>query len=89
MAALAIVATALVAILGSHLTSLDLAYKHKEQTLATMLARQKMGETLTIPFDELVSDSGDFAPGNPEIEWEMEVSDADIENLAAYFATLK
>jgi general secretion pathway protein I len=81
MAALAIVATALVAILGSHLTSLDLAYKHKEQTLAAMLARQKMGETLTIAFDELNSDSGDFAPSHPEIEWEMEVSEADIENL--------
>jgi len=81
MAALAIVATALVALLGTHLKSLDLAYKHKEHTLVTMLARQKMGETLTIPFDELRSDSGDFAPGHPEIGWEMEVSDADIDNL--------
>jgi general secretion pathway protein I len=81
MAALAIMATALVALLGTHLTSLDLAYRHKEQTLAAMLAQQKMGESLTIPFDELSSDSGDFAPDHPEIEWEMEVSDADIENL--------
>ena len=81
MAALAIVATALVALLGTHLKSLDLAYKHKEHTLATMLARQKMGESLTIPFEELRSDSGDFAPAHPEIGWEMEVSKADIENL--------
>jgi general secretion pathway protein I len=81
MAALAIVATALVALLGAHLKSLDLAYKHKEQTLAAMLAQQKMGESLTIPFDELSSDTGDFAPGHPEIEWEMEVSEADIDNL--------
>jgi general secretion pathway protein I len=81
MAALAIVATALVALLGTHLTSLNLAYQQKEQTLAAMLAQQKMGEFRTIPFDELASDSGDFAPDHPEIKWETEVSEADIDNL--------
>ena len=81
MAALAIVATALVALLGAHLKSLDLAYKHKEQTLAAMLARQKIEESLMISFEELSGDSGDFAPSHPEIEWEIEVSKADIDNL--------
>jgi general secretion pathway protein I len=81
MAALAIVATVLVALLGTHLKSLDLAYKHKEQTLAAMLARQKLSESLTAPFDELDSDTGDFAPDHPEIAWEIEVFEAEIENL--------
>ena len=81
MVALAIVATALVTLLGSHLISLNLAQKHKEQSLAFMLGRMKMGENATIPFDSLVGDSGDFAPEHPEIGWEVEVSDAEIENL--------
>jgi len=89
MAALAIMATALVALLGTHLKSLDLAYKHKEQTLAAMLARQKLEETLTVPFDELSSDSGDFAPTHPDIGWETEVSDADIDNLKKLKITVK
>ena len=89
MAALAIVATALVALLGAHLKSLDLAYKHKEQTLAAMLARQKIEESLMIPFDELSSDSGDFSPSYPEIEWETEVSKADIDNLKAVKVIIK
>ena len=81
MVALAIIATALVTLLGSHLMSLNLAQKHKEQTLAAMLARQKMEENLTVPFDSLVTDSGDFGPAHPEYKWELEVAEADIDNL--------
>ena len=89
MAALAIMATALVALLGTHLKSLDLAYKHKEQTLAAMLARQKLEETLTVPFDDLNSDSGDFGSVYPDVEWETEVSEADIDNLKKLKITIK
>ncbi len=81
MVALAIIATALITLLGSHLMSLNLAYKHKQQTLAAMLARQRMEENLTIPFDSLSSDFGDFAPARPEIQWETEVEEAEMENL--------
>ena len=81
MVALAIIATTLVTLLGSHLISLNLAQKHKEQTMAMLLARQKMEENLTIPFDSFQSDSGDFGPVHPEYEWELDVEDANIENL--------
>ena len=81
MVALAIIATALVTLLGSHLMSLNLAMTHKEQTLAAMLAREKMQESLTIPFDLLEDDSGDFTPARPEIGWETVVTEADIDNL--------
>jgi len=81
MVALAIIATALVTLLGSHLISLNLAYAHKKQTLAAMLARQKMEENRTIPFDSLASDEGDFGPAHPGIKWEMEVEEAEMENL--------
>ena len=81
MVALAIVATALVTLLGSHLTSLNMAQKHKEQSQIAMLGRMKMEEVATIPYDSLVGDSGDFAPEHPEVGWEIEVEDAEIENL--------
>ncbi|MBI4831349.1 MAG: type II secretion system minor pseudopilin GspI [Candidatus Lindowbacteria bacterium] len=81
MVALSIIAVALVTLLGTHLMSLDLARKHKDQTLTTVLAREKMEETMTVPFDTLASDSGDFGPIHPECTWELEVEEADIENL--------
>lgn len=81
MVALAIIAIALVTLLGTHLLSLNLAQRHKEQSMATMLARQKMEELLTTPFDSLTSDAGDFGPERPGYKWEFEVEDADIDNL--------
>ena len=81
MVALAIVATAFVTLLGTHLISLNLAHEHKKSTLAAMLARLKMEENKTIPFDDLASEDGDFGPARPEIKWEQEVEEADIDNL--------
>ncbi len=81
MVALSIVATALVTLLGSHLISLNLAHQHKKQTLTAMFARQKMEENKTVPFDSLASDDGDFGPAFPEIKWELQVEEAEIDNL--------
>jgi general secretion pathway protein I len=81
MVALAIIATVLVALLGSHLGSLNLAQKHKEQTLTAQFARQKMEENMLIPFDSLESDSGDFGPAHPEYGWELQVEETAVENL--------
>ena len=89
MAALAIVAVALVTLLGSHLISLDLAQKHEEQSLAAMLGREMIQDSLTIPYDELISDSGDFGPEHPQIQWKIEVSDADIDNLKEVIITIR
>ncbi|UCD56585.1 MAG: type II secretion system minor pseudopilin GspI [Candidatus Hydrogenedentota bacterium] len=79
--ALGIIATALVTLLGTHLMSLNLAQKHREQTLATLLARQKMEEIMTIPFDSLATDSGEFGSAYPNYEWKLDVEDTDTENL--------
>lgn len=81
MVALAIIATALVTLLGSHLISLNLAQKNKEQTMQSLLARQKLEESFITPFDSLQNDSGDFGPAHPEYKWELEVENADVENL--------
>lgn len=89
MVALSIIATALVTLLGTHLMSLNLAQKNREQTLAALLARQKMEEILTSPFDSLASDSGDFESEYPNCEWELEVEDADVENLKKVTITIK
>lgn len=81
MVALSIIATALVTLLGTHLMSLNLAQKNREQTLAALLTRQKMEEILTSPFDSLASGSGDFESAYPNCEWELDVEDADVKNL--------
>lgn len=88
MVALAIIATALVTLLGTHLMSLNLAQKNREQTLAALLARQKMEGALTTPFDSLASDSGDFESDYPTCEWELEVENADVENLKKVTITI-
>ena len=81
MVALAIIATALVTLLGTHMMSMNLAHKNKEQSLTAMLARQKMEELFTVPFDSLAGASGDFGPEYPEYAWEIVVEEAEIDNL--------
>jgi general secretion pathway protein I len=89
MAALAIVSVALVTLLGSHIASLDLALMHKEQSLGSMFAGRMISESMTTPYEDLESGTGDFSPDNPEIEWEIEVEDADIDNLKKVIITIK
>lgn len=79
--ALAIIATVLVTLLGTHLMSLNLAHKNQEQTLIAMLARQKLEEIRVTPFDSLNNDSGDFSPEYPNFSWEISVEEAEIKNL--------
>jgi general secretion pathway protein I len=81
MVAIAIIAAVLVTLLGTHLMSLNLAQKNRQQAVMSMLARQKMEELFTLSFDSIANDSGDFAPEYPEYEWELSVDKADIDNL--------
>ena len=81
MVALSIIAAAFVTLLGTHAMSLSLAQKHKEQMLIAMMARQKMEEIPTVPFDSLEEDSGDFGPAYAEYQWELSPTDTDTDNL--------
>ena len=81
MVALAIIATALVTLLGTHLMSLNLAQKNREQTMSALLARQKMEDVFTTSFNSLGNDSGDFGADYPNYEWELSVEKGDVENL--------
>ena len=89
MVALSIIAAAFVTLLGTHAMSLNLAYKHKEQMLVTMMVRQKMEEVLTVPFDSIEDDTGDFGPAYAEYEWELDSESTDTDNLKRVTIVIK
>ena len=81
MIAVAIIATALVAALGSQSQSVSLASETKFATTVTFLAQGKMAELEVQDPEDLVSDSGDFGEDYPGYRWESEVSDVTVEGF--------
>lgn len=75
MIAVAIIAIALVAALGSQSQSVSLATEAKFTTTVAFLAQGKMAELEVQDPEELDSDSGDFGEDYPGYRWESEVSD--------------
>ena len=82
MVAVAIIAIALTALLGSHSQSVSLAGESKFYTTASLLAQRKMAELELAGFDDLVSDGGDFGEEFPGYRWEVKVDQADFEGFA-------
>jgi general secretion pathway protein I len=78
MVAVAIIAMALVAALGSQSQSVSLASEAKFSTTATFLAQRKLAEFDTIDGQDLSSDSGDFGDDFPGYGWEAVVSPVDL-----------
>jgi len=81
MIALAIIAIALVAALGSQSQSVSLANEAKFTTTVTYLAQHKMAELEAKKPEDLISDSGDFGEDFPGYRWEVEVSDVSMEEF--------
>lgn len=81
MIAVAIIAIALVAALGSQSQSVSLASEAKFATTAAFLAQGKMAELETQDLDDLTSDAGDFGEDFPGYRWESEVGDTTAEGL--------
>jgi len=81
MVAVAIIAIALTALLGSHSQSISLAGEAKFYTTASLLAQRKMAELELTGFDDLVSDRGDFGEEFPGYRWEVKVDQADFEGF--------
>jgi general secretion pathway protein I len=81
MIAVAIIATALVAALGSQSQSVSLASEAKFATTVIFLAQGKMAELEVQDPEDLVSDSGDFGEDYPGYRWESEVSDVTVEEF--------
>ena len=75
MVAMAIIAIALTAVLGSQSQSLSLASEAKFNTTAALLAQSKMAEIEAEKPEDLTSDSGDFGEDYPGYRWDKSVDD--------------
>ena len=81
MVALAIMAIALTAVLGSQSQGVSLAIEAKFNTTAALLARSKMAEIRLKKPDDLISDSGDFGEDFSGYTWQVTVNRVALDNL--------
>jgi general secretion pathway protein I len=81
MIAVALIAIALVTLLGSQSQSVSFANSAKFETMAALLAQSKMSEITIQDADSLSSDSGNFGDDYPGYAWVATVSDVSIEGL--------
>ena len=89
MIAVALIAVALVTLLGSQSQSVSFANSAKFEIMAALLAQSKMSEITIQDADSLSSDSGDFGDDYPGYAWEATVSDVSIEGVEAISDYLK
>jgi general secretion pathway protein I len=76
---LAIVAIVLITCLRAQNQSIRLYQLSRDLTIATILARQKMGEIELAGFPELGEEEGDFEDAFPEFTWRQRVSETPFE----------
>jgi general secretion pathway protein I len=81
MVAMAIIAIALTAVLGSQSQSVSLASEAKFYTTAAFLAQGKMAEIRLKKPDDLTSDSGDFGEDFPGYLWQVTLSSVNLDNM--------
>jgi general secretion pathway protein I len=89
MIAVALIAVALVTLLGSQSQSVSYANSAKFETMASLLAQSKMSEILIQDADALSGDSGDFGGDYQGYAWEVKVSDVAIDDLDTILEYLK
>jgi general secretion pathway protein I len=75
MVALSVVAIALLAIYRMHTQTLFMDERGRFDSVAVMLARQKLAEIETVDAADLVGDSGDFGSDHPEYSWKIETEE--------------
>jgi general secretion pathway protein I len=81
MVAMAIIAIALTAVLGSQSQSVSLAGEAKFNTTAALLAQSKMAEIRLKKPEDLTSDSGDFGEDFPGYLWQVTLSSVNLDNI--------
>jgi len=81
MIALAIIAIALVAALGSQSQSVSLANEAKFTTTVTLLAQRKIAELEAKDAKDLISDGGDFGEDFPGYRWQSVITDLAMEGF--------
>ncbi|NOX80366.1 MAG: prepilin-type N-terminal cleavage/methylation domain-containing protein [Deltaproteobacteria bacterium] len=69
MVAVAIIAIALVTLIGSQSQSVSIAGEARFDIMASLLAQQKLTEIEAGNFDSLFSDEGDFGKQYPDYRW--------------------
>ena len=74
MVAIALIAIALTAVLGSQSQSVSLAGEARFNTTAALLAQSKMAEIELQDPEDLTADSGDFGEDFPGYTWQSSVS---------------
>lgn len=74
MVAMAILAVALTAVLGSQSQSVSLASEAKFSTTAALLAQAKIAELEAKKPGDIASESGDFEPDYPGYTWRVSVN---------------
>ena len=79
MVAMAIIAIAMTAVLGSQSQSISLASEAKFNTTASHLGQAKMAEIEGIDPEDLTSDSGDFGEDFPRYTWQSSVEDVPVD----------
>lgn len=89
MIAVALIAVALTALLGSQSQSVSFANSAKFETMAAMLAQSKMSEMTIQDSNSLASDSGNFGDDYPGYAWEATVSDISLEGIETVSDYLK
>ncbi|MBC2713493.1 MAG: prepilin-type N-terminal cleavage/methylation domain-containing protein [Desulfosarcina sp.] len=89
MVALSVVAIALTAIYRMHTQTLFMDARGRFDTVATMLARQKLSDLDTIDLADLTSDSGDFGNAHPGYAWRVQSEEVSSDLLKEDGPTLK
>ncbi len=82
MISVAIIAIALMAVLGSQSQGSSLANESKFNTTAAFLAQSKMAEMEIRSLSDMGADSGDFGENFPEYSWQVSVQSLVVEELA-------
>jgi len=77
MVALSVVAIALLAIYRMHTQTLFMDERGRFDSVAVMLARQKLAEMETVDAADLIGDSGDFGSDHPGYTWKIETEEVD------------
>ena len=70
--ALSVVAIALMAIYRMHTQTLFMDARGRFDTVAVMLARQKLADIETLNLADLTSDNGDFGDDHPGYAWKIQ-----------------
>nr|WP_321465009.1 prepilin-type N-terminal cleavage/methylation domain-containing protein [uncultured Desulfobulbus sp.] len=75
MIAVAIIAIAVVTLLGAQSQSVSIASSAKFDTMASMLAQWKMSDLLLKEYKELADDEGNFGEDYPQFSWKLTVTE--------------